>query len=95
MPWIDRLAVGRGLAAYAVEACAPGPSRGERVAGERRIEAGEGAGRMLESGSQRQRQAVRAGQPVLAHHDDDPQSRESNKCLNHWCISVSAGRRQN
>jgi hypothetical protein len=50
---------------------------------------------MLESGSQRQRQAVRAGQPVLAHHDDDPQSRESNKCLNHWCISVSAGRRQN
>jgi hypothetical protein len=40
------------------------------VAGERRIEAGDGAGRTLESGGERQRQPIRAGLPVVVNQDD-------------------------
>jgi hypothetical protein len=70
VPRVDRPAVDQSLAADGVEAGAPGPGRGERVAGECGIEAGDGAGRMLESGSERQRQAFRAGLPVVVNQDD-------------------------
>jgi hypothetical protein len=70
VPRVDRPAVDQSLAADGVEAGAPGPGRGERVAGERRIEAGDGADRMLESGGERQWQAFRAGLPVVVNQDD-------------------------
>jgi hypothetical protein len=52
LPGIDCPAVDRGLATDGVEAGAPGPGRGERVAGECRIEAGDGARRGLEAGGE-------------------------------------------
>ena len=70
MPRIDCPAVDQSLAADGVEAGAPGPGRGERVAGERRIEAGDGAGRMLESGGECEWQMFRASLPVVVNQDD-------------------------
>jgi hypothetical protein len=70
MPGVDELAVDRRLAADGVEAGAPGPGRGEGVAGERRIKASDSAGRSLKAGGQWERQAPAAGLPVVAHQDD-------------------------
>ena len=70
MPRIDEPAVYHSLAADGIETGAPGPGRCERVAGKRRIEAGDGAGRTLESGGERQRQPIRAGLPVVVNQDN-------------------------
>jgi hypothetical protein len=70
MPGVDRLAIDHGLAADGVEAGTVGPGRGERVAGEDRIEASDGAGRPLQSGGDRHRQALGAGLTVVAHQHD-------------------------
>jgi hypothetical protein len=56
VPGVDRLAIDGGLAADCVEPGAPRPGGGERVTRQGRIEAGDGAGGMLDRGADRHRQ---------------------------------------